>query len=98
MLWIIILLEMLAGGLAAKGAGDLWRARNASAEQFNGAKTFAILRCGVAVIIWFGIFSAVGGAYFQMWQTEAGAGVNHQAFWFSVQHGLILLIINSADR
>lgn len=98
MLWVIILLELLAGALAAKGAVDLWKARNTSAEQFNSAKTFAILGCGVAVIIWFGIFSAIGGAYFQMWQTEAGAGVNHQAFWFSMQNGLILLIINSTDR
>ena len=98
MLWIIISLEVLAGAAAAKGAFDMWMARDADPAEFKKAKTLAMLGCGVAVIIWFGIFSAIGGAYFQMWQTEAGVGVNHQAFWFSVQMGLIWLILASPDE
>lgn len=98
MLWIIIALEFLAGGLAAKGALDLWQARNADATTFNGSKTYAILGCGVAVLLWFGIFSAIGGAYFQMWQTPAGDTALHGSFWYSMQNGLILLIVNANDK
>lgn len=98
MLWIIIVLEIAAGLLAAKGAFDLWRARNSTADEFESAKTFAVLGTGLAVVVWFGIFSAVGGAYFQMWQTEAGYNALENAFWFSAQHGLVLLIVNQPDR
>ena len=84
--------------LAGKGTLDLWKARKASAEDFSNAKSFAIPGCGLAVIIWYGIFSAIGGAYFQMWQTEVGKGVWEGAFMYSMQSGLILLIINATDR
>ena len=97
MLWIIILLELAAGGLAAKGAFDLWRARNGSVAEFNAAKTWALAGTGLAVFIWFGIFSAVGGAYFQMWQTEAGTGALQGAFWYSMQNGLVWLMVRADD-
>ncbi|MDH3914565.1 MAG: DUF2165 domain-containing protein [Chromatiales bacterium] len=98
MLGIIILLELTAGVLAAKGAVDLWRSRQASAEIFNEAKKFAVLGAGLAVVIWFGIFSAIGGAYFQMWQTELGTGALQGAFWYSMQNGLIMLVVLTPYR
>ena len=97
MLWIIIVLEIAAGLLAAKGAVDLWRVRQGTVEEFHAAKKFAVLGTGLAVIIWFGIFSAIGGAYFQMWQTELGADALGNATWFSIQHGVILLIVVSPE-
>ena len=98
MLWTIITLELIAGLLAVKGTFDLWTARNKSADDFNNAKKFAILGCGIGVIIWFGIFSAVGGAYFQMWQTEAGKGALDGAFQYAVLMGGVLLLINATDK
>ena len=97
MLGIIVALEFLAGLLAAKGALDMWRKRNAYADEFNAAKKFAIAGAGVGVLIWFGIFSAIGGAYFQMWQTQAGNGALTGAFWYSMQCGVVLLIIALQD-
>jgi predicted small integral membrane protein len=97
MLWIIIALEISAGLLAAKGAIDLFKARNASADDFNSAKTYAIAGCGVGILIWFGIFSALGGAYFQMWQTDAGAGALANATWFSIQFALVWLLVSQKD-
>jgi len=96
-LCIIITLEIAAGLLAAKGAFDLWQARNADAETFNNAKTFAILGAGMAVVVWFGLFSAIGGAYFQMWQTELGSGALQGAFQYAVLNGIVLIFINAAD-
>jgi predicted small integral membrane protein len=98
MLWIIIALEFLAGLLAAKGAFDMWQARKKSSSEFNDAKGSAVLGCGIGVIIWFGIFSAIGGAYFQMWQTQAGGGVLNNAGSFVVQLGVIALLINANDK
>ena len=45
-LCVVIALEVAAGALAAKGAWDLWQARRASAEVFNGQKTYALVGCG----------------------------------------------------
>lgn len=97
MLWVIIALEIAAGLLAAKGTMDLFKARNGSADEFNAAKTYAIAGCGVGILVWFGLFSAIAGAYFQIWQTEAGAGALGNASFFSVQLGVIWLLISQKD-
>lgn len=97
MLLIIIALEMGAGLLAGKGAYDLVRARNAPADEFNAAKSYAMAGCGVAIVLWFGLFSAVAGAYFQMWQTDAGLNALRDASVFSIQHGVVLLILALRD-
>ena len=97
MLWIIIALEMGAGLLAAKGAYDLFTARSATADDFNAAKSCAMAGCGVGIIVWFGLFSAIAGTYFQMWQTEAGLNALRDASMFSVQLGVVLLVLAMKD-
>ena len=97
MLWIIILLELTAGLLAGKGAIDMFTRRNGSSEEFNEAKTYALAGTGLAVIIWFGIFGAFGGAFFQMWQVEAGLNALRDASFFALQHGVVWLIIRADD-
>ena len=97
MLWIIILLELAAGVLAGKGAWDMFGARNGSADDFNGAKNLALAGTGLAVVIWFGIFGAFGGGFFQMWQVEAGLNALRDAAFFSIQHGVVFLVIRSDD-
>ena len=94
---IIIGLEILAGVLAGKGAMDMWNARHESAAEFNAAKNYGLMDCGVALIVWFGLLSTVGGGYFQMWQTEAGGGALANASIFSVQLGVIWLLISQKD-
>lgn len=97
MLWIIILLELAAGALAAKGAIDMFGARKAPGDEFNAAKTFALAGTGIAVLVWFGIFGAFGGAFFQMWQVEAGVNALRDAGTFALQHGVVWLMIRSDD-
>ncbi len=94
---IIIALELTAGLLAARGAYDMFRTRAGSADDFHAAKSFALLGCGVAMIVWFGLFSAIAGAYFQIWQTEAGEPPLIHASLFSIQHGIILLVLAQRD-
>ena len=97
MLWIIILLELTAGLFCAKGAIDLFNKRNGTSDEFNGAKNYALAGTGLAVIIWFGIFGAFGGAFFQMWQVEAGLNALRDASFFALQHGVAWLIIRADD-
>ena len=96
-LWIIIALEYVAGVLAVKGAWDMWRARLEPSAGFQRSKRCVMASAGVALFIWFGLFSAIGGAYFQMWQTEAGTGALQGAFWYFAGVGLVALYINQED-
>lgn len=95
---IIITGEFLVGALSLKGALDLWQARNAGADEFNSAKKFAILGTGMAMTVWFGGFVVIGGALFQMWQTQIGDGSFRGAFAFATSCGIVLLFLNSPDR
>src|SRR3546814_16671749 len=79
MLGLIIALELAAGVCAVKGACDLWRARRAPADAFYRAKPWGVFGCGLGIVIWFGIFSAIGGAYFQRWPITAGAPVERKS-------------------
>ena len=94
---VIILLEYSAGLLSAKGLWDLWRKRRAPAEAFNASKTFALWGAGTAIINWFGLFSVVGGAYFQMWQTQAGGMSLQGAFYYAALSAIVLFFVNMRD-
>ncbi len=94
---IIIVLEVTAGIILAKGAFDLWKARNSSADEFNVSKSWALAGTGLAAFIWFGIFSAIGGAYFQMWQTDAGSGALNNSAQFVLMNGVVWLIVRAED-
>ena len=96
-LCVIIIGELLIAGLSFKGAYDMLRARNGPSGMFNMAKKYAVLGCAMALVVWFGMFLAVGGAYFQMWQTELGAAAMTGAFQYSMASGIILLFVQAPD-
>jgi len=102
LIWIalagIILVEIAVGLLAGKGAWDLWRSRKLAGDRFDAAKTYAVLGCGAAILVWFGLFIVVAGGYFQMWQTEIGRGSMENAFQLAAMSGLVLLIVNTPER
>jgi len=95
---VIIALELAAGVVALKGCLDLWQQRHASSEAFQQAKCWALLGCGLAVLIWFGLFGVIGGAWFQMWQTELGSQSLNGAFQFAVSAALVLIFVNMPDQ
>ncbi len=94
---IVVGLEFAAGLCAAKGAWDLWSARNAPADQFNAAKTFALIGCGLGIVIWFGLFAVFGGALFIMWQTDVGRGSLANANQFFGACAFIFMIVSMRD-
>jgi predicted small integral membrane protein len=89
--------EFGTGFLCVKGAWDLFANRSASADVFNAAKTFGILGCGVAVVTWFGLFMVIGGAFFQMWQTEIGAGSWESSFYMAGTSALVMIFLSMKD-
>ena len=95
---VIIGAEYLVGLLAAKGAWDLWQVRAAKADAFNKAKQYALLGGGMALVVWFGFFAVLGGAYFQMWQTELGSLSLEGSFQFAGSAGLATLFIHMKDE
>lgn len=96
-LLLIVAGEFLVGALSLKGAWDLWAARKAAGGGFNTSKTYAILGCGMAMLVWFGGFIVIGGALFQMWQTQVGAGSFNGAFVYTLTSGLTLLFLTRPD-
>jgi len=97
-LLMIVSGEFLVGALSLKGAWNLWQARKGSADEFNSAKTVATLGAGMALVVWFGGFIVIGGALFQMWQSQIGTGSFNGAFVYAASSGLVLLFLNNPDR
>ena len=94
---IVVGLEFTAGFLSAKGAWDLWGARSASASEFNAAKTYALVGCGLGIVIWLGLFAVFGGALFIMWQTDLGRGSLQNANQFFAACAFIFIIVSMSD-
>lgn len=95
---IILIGEFATGLLAAKGTFDMFTSRKKTADEFNASKRFAILGCGAAVIVWFGIFTVIGGAYFQMWQTEIGDASFTGALHYAIVNAAILIFLTMQDE
>ena len=95
--WIIFAFEIASGIVCLLGAWKLWQARGADAAGFEATKGTAKLGAGLAVIVWFGIFGVIGGAGYQMWQSEVGAGSLGDAFKFSVWGLLVLIYLGQRE-
>ncbi|MBW0145039.1 DUF2165 family protein [Sphingomicrobium clamense] len=85
--------EFLVGIFGLKGAVRMFRARNAEAEVFHEAKRDGVIAAGLALLVWFGLFMTFGAAFFQMWQTEVGAGSMEGAFMYAVVSAVAMLFV-----
>jgi predicted small integral membrane protein len=85
--------EISVAFFGIKGGWDLFKTRNGTAEQFNAAKSGGLWAAGLALLTWFGLFGVVGGAFFQMWQTEAGDNSLRGAFFFALASAITMLFV-----
>ena len=93
---LIIAAELLAGVLCVFGARVLWRARHASARDFNASKDIAVAGLVAGFALWFFGFMTVGGEWFQMWQSQTWNG-QQAAFRFITCIGIVLIFLNQKD-
>jgi predicted small integral membrane protein len=90
---IVVGLEFTAGGLLLVGTVTMWRARAQVPADVQAAKHSVYQGAGVAMLVWFGLFHVMGGAAFQMWQTQVGDGSLVGAFWYGSIPALTALFI-----
>lgn len=94
---IILTGEFLVAALSFLGAFNMLTNVGKPADQFNASKTFAILGCAMALIVWFGGFTVIGGALFQMWQHQLGQGSLGDAQKYILGSGMVLFFTAMKD-
>lgn len=80
----IIALQLAAGIVLAAGAAALFS---------TGGPDRAMLGCGLALLLWFGLFLGIGAPLFQMWQTPMGQGAIADAFRNGASTAVILFLL-----
>lgn len=95
---VILAGELLVGVLSLLGALLMVGAVGKPADAFNASKTLAIAGCAMALVVWFGGFTVIGGALFQMWQTELGQASLGDAQKYVLGSGLVLLWVAMRDE
>lgn len=94
---LIIAGEAAIGFFGIKGAWDMIAARNGTIQEFHSAKRAGLWAAALALLVWFGFFMTFGAAYFQMWQTEVGAGSMEGAFMYSMASVITMLFVYLTD-
>jgi predicted small integral membrane protein len=94
--WSIVAGEALTAAFFAWGTVELVRARSSKARDFHEAKRFVYAGAGCAFLIWFIGFTAVGGEWFAMWQSQIWNG-QMAAFRMFVSILLVSIFIAQAD-
>lgn len=92
-LWLVIVGEFAIGYFGMKGAYDMFTARGDTAERFHAAKLNGVVAAALALIVWFGLFMTFGAAFFQMWQTELGAGSMEGSFMYSMASAVTMMFV-----
>lgn len=95
---VVIAAEATIGLLCFRGGLDMWKARRAEMASFADSRRFAILGCGLALVLWIGLFMAGGGALLQMWQTQLGSGSLEGAFMYALSSAVVLIFVNQPEH
>ena len=90
---LVLIGEFSVAAFGIKGGWDLFAARKGTTDEFHSAKSGGLWAAGLAILTWFGLFMAFGGAFFQMWQTEIGAGSLEGAFMFASMSAVAMLFV-----
>jgi len=94
--WSIVAGEGIATALFAWGTVELMRARKSKARVFHQAKRLFFAGAGCAFLIWFVGFTAVGGEWFAMWQSQTWNG-QQPAFRIIASILLVLIFVAQPD-
>lgn len=93
---LIIIVEAVVAILCWVGGFRLLKSvRNA--EEFNQAKSIAVLGLTLGILLWFTGFLTIGGEWFLMWQSKIWNG-QQAAFRLTVMIGIVLFCVNMPDH
>lgn len=93
---LIIAGEGLTGLGLGVAAFALLRHCRSPAADFNRSKRFVYVGASLGFLVWFFGFMAIGGEWFQMWQSEAWNG-QQPAFRFYLTILAMLIFVNQPD-
>jgi predicted small integral membrane protein len=94
---LVLIGELAVAYFGIKGGWDLFKARESSSEEFHSAKRNGIIAASIALLVWFGFFMSFGAAFFQMWQTQAGAGSMEGAFMYAVASAVTMMFVTVTE-
>ena len=89
---LITALLFLMAAVAAKGAWDIFAARNGSADEFRESKTVAVWAGGLSLLSWFALSLMVTAGLFQ-WGTDNGAVALAKCFTLGTTSALTILFV-----
>jgi len=95
--WGIIVGEGLTCLFLLLGGLRLVQARNASAAEFQAAKSMAMIGATLGFLVWFVGFMAVGGEWFLMWQSPTWNG-QQAAFRFYMSILAVMILVLQHDE
>ena len=94
----IILGEAVTGALFLVGTYRLWSAREATAAEFNRAKSYTIAASLLAFLVWYFGFMVVAGEWFAMWESQTWNGQEPAfRFYMTVLAVLIFVVIPDGE-
>jgi len=94
--WSIVAAEGLTAALFTLGTAELWRARRSKARAFHQAKRFVFAGAACGFLVWFVGFTAVGGEWYAMWQSQVWNG-QQPAFRITAFILLVLIFVAQPD-
>lgn len=94
---IVFALEIAAGSLLI-WAGFRMFATGQDAPAFEQGVRIAKIGIGCALANWWGLFQALAGAGYQMWQVEAGRDPFFSSLLFGAMYMLLLLYLNQKSE
>lgn len=92
----IILVELLIAILCALGALTMYRERKGPKTSFDQAIKYGIYGLLLGVFLWYGVFIAVAGEWFLMWQSVDWNG-NPTAFRNTIFMMVSLIFLTSVN-
>jgi predicted small integral membrane protein len=94
---LVFALEIAAGVLLV-WAALLMAAGRTKTAAFQKGVCIAKIGIGCAVANWWGLFQAIAGAGYQMWQIEGGRDPFYSSLLFGAMYVLLLIVLNQRSE
>jgi predicted small integral membrane protein len=91
--WAVVAAETLIFLLSLWGAIDLWLACHKEKDEFNHAKSIALIALALGISLYFFGYLVIGDQWFRAWMGSGGENVEGLAFEFNTFFCLLFIIV-----